>query len=128
MGLLFGLFARRSACPVCFCAARKAFGRVECANPVCQHFNQEFHDNLAASHRKAVSAPAGSYRAGDAVSIRYRNYLGEEKTFIASRASLYAKNNHIMAVVEPSGGRIALCMDRISNLASLGAVPQRGER
>jgi len=128
MGFLFRLFSRRSQCPLCFCAAEAAFGRVECANPVCRNFSREFHDRLAANHKTARSPRTERFRAPDPVSIRYRNYLGEGKIFTASRASLYAKNNHIMAVIEPYGGSVSLCRDRITNLGSLGPVPQRGER
>jgi len=128
MGFLFGLFARRSPCPLCFCAAQAAFGRVECANPVCPNFSQGFRNMMAENHKTARSPRTDRFRAPDPVSIRYRNYLGEEKVFTASRSSLYAKNNHIMAVIEPYGGCVALCRDRIINLVALGSIPPRQGR
>ncbi len=119
MGLMFNLFAKKTICPVCRSAARTALGKVECANLACPNFAPEFHAMLA---EKAAQTPKGNFRVRHAVSIRYRNYLGVEKTFVAEQDSLYEKNNHIVALVEPTGRCISLSKDRITNLNSLGRV------
>lgn len=50
------------------------------------------------------------------VSIQYRNYLGEKKTFVAKKRSLYKKGIHCNARVQPTNQYIALHKDRIRNL------------
>ena len=50
------------------------------------------------------------------VSIRYHNYRGETKTFVAKKKSLYKKGVHCNAKVQPKNQYIALHRDRIKNL------------
>lgn len=59
------------------------------------------------------------------LTIRYRNFRGEEKTFTADEESLRRRHNHIIARVAPTGENISLSRDRIQNLDEVdGAVPQ----
>ena len=60
------------------------------------------------------------------LSIRYRNWQGEEKTFEAWRSSMEQTGKHINVVVAPDKGRIALNIDRILNREVLKAT-QPGE-
>ena len=58
------------------------------------------------------------------LTIRYRNFRGEEKTFTADEESLRRKHNHIIARVAPTGEYISLSRDRIQNLYEVdGALP-----
>ena len=61
------------------------------------------------------------------LSIRYRNWQGEEKTFEAWRASVEQSGNHINLIIAPEKTRIALNMDRILNQEVLKA-PQPGKK
>lgn len=68
----------------------------------------------------------GNFRAVHPVTIRYTNFAGQERTFVAEQGSLVRKRNHLVARVEPAGGNIALSRDRIRNLAEVEALlPQR---
>jgi hypothetical protein len=61
------------------------------------------------------------------LTIRYRNFRGEEKTFTADEESLRRKHNHIIARVVPTGEEISL--SRIQNLDEVDyAAPQKVER
>lgn len=67
-------------------------------------------------------APAGS------VTIQYRNFQGQNKTFYADGRSLHRDKNHIKATVAPKSQQISLSRDRIQNLQEVeGQMPQRVE-
>lgn len=67
-------------------------------------------------------APAGS------VTIQYRNFQGQNKTFYADARSLHREKNHIKATVAPKSQQISLSRDRIQNLQEVeGQMPQRVE-
>jgi hypothetical protein len=87
-------------------------------------------DPVPASQRVDVSSdslqgPTGEAPAGS-FAIQYRNFQGQEKTFIAQAGSAYRNKNHICVKVEPSGSIIALSRERILNLNEVeAAFPQR---
>jgi hypothetical protein len=58
----------------------------------------------------------GSFKPVQPVIIRYRNFAGQDRTFVAEADSLARKGNHLVGRVEPTGTRIALSRDRIQNL------------
>lgn len=126
MGLLDFLFGGKK-CPLCGTrGARKSEVsdiRVRCPNPDCQYFDP-------ALQAREVKLTGGRFRRRDFVpqqpmDIRYRNFKGEEKTFIAEKSSLARKRNHILACVVPTGEKITLSRDRILNLNEVeSAVPQ----
>ena len=64
--------------------------------------------------------PAGARR----IEIRYRNWRDRDRTFIGDRTTLRRRRQHVTVRVEPTGGRIALRVDRIANRAEVeGAIP-----
>jgi len=110
-------------CPVCGTpGARKAAGRVRCQNPICQNFDATM---LAGSPGPTSGQPAqraggrrlrGNFSPTHPLTIRYRNFQGQEKTFTADAESAVRKRNHIVVRVVPTGEKISLARDRIQNL------------
>ena len=124
-------------CPRCGTSgAKKINGQVHCPNPTCSNFSRkvgsgapppapatftEQGSGLAESpFASPVRAPAGS------VAIQYRDFRGQERTFIAEAASAWRKKNHIHVKVAPKKVWIVLSRDRILNLGEVeAAFPQR---
>jgi hypothetical protein len=68
----------------------------------------------------------GNYRPANPITIRYRNFQGQDRTFSAEQQSIVRKGHHLVAQVAPTGLKIALARDRIQNLAEVeSAFPQR---
>jgi hypothetical protein len=149
---LFDLFARDAACPRCGerRARRGFFGRVKCPNRACENFDpilmyerdeaQRTEERTAAVRGAGArrqhdgSAPAGRRPrplSGDfvaspyAIEVHYRNFRGEEKTFVGDRRTLRRRGRHVTLRVEPTGSRIALATARIHNIAAVEGLLQR---
>ena len=58
------------------------------------------------------------------VEIRYKNWKGEEKTFVGDRRTMRRRGRHLTLRVAPEGIRITLALDRIQNLPEVGTVPE----
>jgi hypothetical protein len=128
-------------CPRCGTAGAKNInGQIHCPNPTCSYFSKKMGkgDTARASdsitftepgNRTADSpawasanVPAGSF------AIRYRDFRGQERTFVAQAASAQRNKNHIRVQVAPKGARIVLARNRILNLNEVDAAfPQRLE-
>jgi hypothetical protein len=139
---LLNLFSGSIKCPACgMPGAKKVGDRIECINPLCQNFDAARASTQppvqpTAPPRAGSSAPPGTVayqpqspapqpKPGQ-VAIQYRNFRGENKTFLADASSLQRKNNHIVATVAPKRRTIALSRDRIQNLSEVDAVlPER---
>ena len=118
-------------CPACGTrGARKSGEAIRCINPVCQFFNPQATPEARAARarvRAQARQPGGPYvPSGNTVSIRYRNFRDESKTFTADRSSLKRRHNHIVARVAPSWRQLSLSRDRIENLSEIDAhLPER---
>ncbi len=137
-------------CPACGTpGGRRSGSEIRCLNPVCQYFNPSFAPNAdspqppqqaqqppqgrpsgwssspsstssSAGFSQPASAPAGS------VTIHYKNFQGQNKTFYADARSLHREKNHIRATVAPKNQQISLSRDRIQNLQEVERqMPQR---
>lgn len=106
-------------CPNCGTAgARKARdGTVRCKSPQCTYFDA----SLALGRKIAPVPTKGNFRPEHPVSIRYVNFVGQNRDFSAERDSLVRKRNHIVAQVAPTGRKITLSRDRIQNLSEVEA-------
>jgi hypothetical protein len=126
-------------CPRCGTrGAKEINGQIHCPNSTCPYFSKTMGKGDAARLRASVTfsqradVPASSaidqpaeVTAGSFV-IHYRNFRGQEKTFVAQAASARRNMNHITVKVAPKGRRIALSRDRILNLNEVeAAFPQR---
>lgn len=121
---LFGGGGERIQCPSCGTPdARRTKDRlIACKNPMCPYFVRGGQRRHA-----ATSVPtAGNFLPEHPISIRYRNFAGQDRDFSAELGSVVRKNNHLVARVAPTGRRIALSRDRIRNLAEVeAAIPQK---
>ena len=125
-------------CPRCGTrGAKEIDGRIHCPNPTCAYFSKTMGKRNAISpptspmlsHPGAASAssslgqpanlPAGS------IAIFYRDFRGQERTFVGEAASAQRHKNHIRVKVAPKGVRIVLSRERILNLNEVeAAFPQ----
>ncbi len=136
MGLLdflINLFSGRNKaipCPNCGAegAQRIDESTVQCPNASCPYFDPSLgaHGTL---HRAGTRVPTrGNFQPARPLSIRYRNFAGQERTFTADADAAVRKRNHIVARVTPTGRKIALSRDRIQNLSEVeSALPQQVE-
>ena len=122
---LFGGVAKID-CPNCGTAGagRSRDGSIRCKNQTCPNFDPSF-----ALGRKIAPVPTqGDFVPEHPVSIRYVNFVGQNRDFSAERDSLVRKKNHIIAEVAPMGRKITLSRDRIQNLGDVEArMPKRVE-
>ena len=133
-------------CPACGTpGARKSGSEIRCLNPVCQYFKPSFAHGAgppqppqqaqqppqghpsgwSSTPSAAGSSQSGSGPAGS-VTIQYKNFQGQNKTFHADARSLHREKNHIRATVAPKNQQISLSRDRIQNLQEVERqMPQR---
>jgi hypothetical protein len=119
-------------CPACGTrGAKKRGDSIRCLNPVCRFFSPQATPEARAARAQIRAAeakqPRPSYQpSGDTVSIRYRNFRDESKTFTADRASLERRHNHLVARIAPSWRKVSLSRDRIENLSEIDThLPER---
>ncbi len=119
-------------CPRCGTSGAKEInGVIHCPNPTCGYFSKTMGKSDAAAPAPSITvgqsseAFAGPVPAGS-FAIRYRNFRGQEKSFVAEAASAFRLKNHVNVKVAPKGVRITLSRDRILNLNEVeAAFPQR---
>ena len=115
-------------CPSCGAkGARKTEdGLVHCKNPSCPYFDASLGLTGKLRRARTTIPTRGDFHPENAVSIRYRNFVGQDRDFSAERESIVRKNNHLVAQVAPTGNKITLSRDRIQNLAEVeAAMPQQ---
>ena len=99
---------------------------MRCTNPSCPYFDPSLVIPGAARRGPTTVPAQGNFRPRDPLTIQYRNFAGQERSFVAERDSVVRKKNHLVGRVAPTGARIALSRDRIQNLNEVEArLPQR---
>ena len=114
-------------CPSCGTqfARKTSDGLIHCKNPVCPYFDPGLRSG-ALRCGVSIVPTRGDFRPEKPLSIRYRNFAGQERTFSAELDSVVRKNNHLVGRVAPTGEKITLSRDRIQNLAEVeAALPPR---
>ena len=124
-------------CPWCGTqGARQSGERVRCPNPSCTYYDAALQAQPGGGPKPGVASKAsgstatkifkGSFAPARPISIRYRNFQNEEKTFTADAESAERRKNHIVVRVSPTGQHIALARSRIQNLSEVeSALAQR---
>jgi hypothetical protein len=132
LGSLLDSLLGGGQCPACGTpGARTEGSQVRCLNPFCQNFDPNLKQGQPAQPPQPGQPPptSGSGAGGSSgrsVTIQYKNFQDQHKTFTADAASLYRKKDHIMARVAPKGQLISLSRKRIQNLKEVEAqMPQR---
>lgn len=129
----------KNKCPRCGTPGATIEGsQVRCLNPTCEWFDQSLLRGLSGGQTQAPppaspvmrGTASGSVAAGlgsgRTVTIRYRNFRGQDLTFTADAESGRRKKNHISVRVLPTGQRVTLSRARIQNLRELDEnLPQR---
>jgi hypothetical protein len=125
MDFLFSLFSRgdKIECPNCGSAgARKTRDElIHCRNQRCPYFDAGLAFGGRLVRRYTTVPTEGSFRPEHPISIRYVNFVGQNRDFSAERQSIVRKKNHLVAQVAPTGRRIVLSRDRIQNLGEVEA-------
>ena len=135
MGLLDFLKNRLSGgnnlqCPVCRTAGaqRTGEGQIRCPNPSCPNFDASLRGHGTLGSAGTTVPTKGSFKPVQPIIIRYRNFAGQDRTFVAEMDSLVRKGDHLVGRVEPTGKKIALARDRIQNLEELSRDQHKGLR
>jgi hypothetical protein len=67
-------------------------------------------------YRQPKKAQSGNYSPGSgSLEIRYKNFVGEDKTFVGDYRSAYIRGRHVVIRVVPTGKRISLNLEAIQN-------------
>src|SRR5512140_1177230 len=88
-----------NTCPACGSMAMSIGGRVFCTNPVCKNFaatalsSQGSTPPYSATQPQSTSSHSGSFAPQRPITVRYKNFRGEEKTFTADAASTVPHKN-----------------------------------
>ena len=108
-------------CPVCRAAGaqRAGEGQIRCPNPSCPNFDVSLSRDGTPGSAGTTVPTKGSFKPVQPIMIRYRNFAGQDRTFVAEMDSLVRKGNHLVGRVAPTGQKIALARDRIQNLEEL---------
>jgi len=125
MGLM-DFFSKWVICPECrHKGARIVFGKVSCPDSRCKKYDP----NLVIQPELSLNSPGASksFLRGDfdpgvqSLTVRYRNYLGEDKTYQIDKTSLVAKEqrNYVSALAAPTGLRINFKKKFIKNLSEI---------
>jgi hypothetical protein len=126
MEFLIGLFSPGEVldCPSCGrTGARKTKdGLIHCKNSACPYFDEGLLYAGGLRRRLTTVPTKGDFRPEHPISIRYSNYVGQDRDFSAERDSIVRKNNHLVARVTPTGRRITLSRERIQNLGEVEAA------
>ncbi|MBZ5524903.1 MAG: hypothetical protein LAP21_21945 [Acidobacteriia bacterium] len=125
------LLSGKTNCPLCGTpGSTKEGDRVRCLNPQCANFfltpgqvpaEPRAPKPASQSPQSAPQAPASGPGLGSArtITIQYKNFQDQHKTFTADVGSLRRKKNHIVARVAPSGKILSLSRDRIQNMTEV---------
>ncbi|MGE5325416.1 MAG: hypothetical protein ACM3NO_00130 [Deltaproteobacteria bacterium] len=123
-------------CPRCGASgAKEEYGQIRCPNPSCAYYAgaAAAGSGSAPKGRSAFDRAAGQFTRGGfspekTVTIRYRNFKGEEKEFLADAESARRMAKRVSIRVAPKGVRISLARERISNWSEVdGALSHRVE-
>lgn len=126
MGFLDWLFGRQD-CPYCNTpGARRSDAGVRCPNPACQYFDSSLAKRGTLRSAGTSIPRRGNFSPAKPLSIRYENFRGEVRNFVAETETVQRRRNHIVVRVAPTGEKISLARNRIQNLREVEAVlPQR---
>ena len=113
---LFDFFKKKVSCPFCGNpgARQGSGGRVLCPNFSCPNFD-------AAAVKGGISRipTKGNFAPQRPLTIRYRNFRGQDMTFTTEASTAYRKKNHIVVQAAPTGRKISLARERIQNLSEV---------
>lgn len=118
-----GFFSKWIICPLCRQrGAKQTLGLIKCPNPHCVKYDSRLVPPSGAivSQRQKMKFLSGNFDPGpNTITIRYRNYLGEDRTYKVDKTTLQTKGEHITVCAVPTGKRIAFNKRFIANLKEI---------
>jgi len=126
---LFDSATDGAKCPECGTwGAKKTLWKVKCVNSSCSKYDSEHaaayqQNRLVGKHAtEAFPHLKGKARPEDySLNIRYKNFRGDELIYSADPSSGYAKNQHLVIRVAPTGHRITFRTAAIQNRGDVEA-------
>ena len=133
-------------CPRCGASgAKEEGGRILCPNPSCAYYagaaagSGQPTAGFSSTGASGPGSPARKPSLGRfaslivrggaparTITIRYRNFKGEEKEFLADADSCKRTKKRVSVCVAPKGARISMAVERILNWNEVdGALPHR---
>ena len=102
-------------------ARKTSGGQIRCKNPACPYFDP----GLAPPGAGTRLPTEGSFQPAKPLTIRYRNFAGQDRTLVFELDSMVRKGNYLVGRVAPTGRKVALASERIQNLREAEAqLPQ----
>lgn len=126
MGLA-GLFGKWGLCPECRQRGAKIFmGQVKCPNMSCKKYDSqlvppaEVLSNPKEEYHRKSGFIGGDFHPGfNSLTIKYRNYLGVDRSYEVDKTTLVAKSEFVSAQAVPTGKRISFKKRFIKNLSEV---------
>ena len=117
-------------CPRCGASgAKEEYGQIRCPNPNCAYYagaapgsSGSAPSRTPSPGRFAAAISAGGLGQARTVTIRYRNFKGEESEFLADADSARRMAKRLSVCVAPKGTRISLAYERIPNWNEVDGV------
>jgi hypothetical protein len=131
---LFDMFGKECGCPGCRQrGAKKFMGKVKCRNANCVNYDRDFAQKNPMPMGGAQSpAPlprfSGDFDPGsNKLEIRYRNFRGDEQTYVGDRRTLRRRGQHISLRLAPTGRRASFALKWIVSPSGLDETAQKTE-
>ncbi|MFZ0635654.1 MAG: hypothetical protein WA755_07290 [Candidatus Acidiferrales bacterium] len=134
---LFDWMGSACACPLCRQKGAKRFGnKVKCASIGCANYDRDY----AEKSPQTLGAPAeplarlsGNFSPANTIEIRYRNFRGDDQTYVGDASTIREVNQHVSVCLVPTGKRVAFAKKWLANLSDLqprdsGPTPTGRER
>jgi hypothetical protein len=111
-------------CPSCGAqgAKKASYQTIKCPNPSCPYFDSSLARRGTLRAAGTAVPTRGDFQPARPVSIHYRNFQDQERTFTADADTIVRKRNHLVAPVTPTGRKIVLSRDRIQNLSEVESL------
>ena len=130
---LLDAFGQDATCPLCgSMGAKKLLFFVKCPNRSCGNFQGGLAMAPSRPSRPAAAEAPREFPINPdfnpgaaAVTLRYKNHLGQERVFTGDGGSLREKGAHVSLKVAPTGLRITLAKKRILNLMDVQGLIQK---
>ena len=121
------MFSSVIVCPLCRTKGAKKvmMGGVKCPNPQCKNYDSQLVVPNEVLLKPGVPAKSlsGSFDPGsDGISVEYRNFQGENKTFYGDRRTLRASKDYFSLSIVPTGKRVTFNKKFARNLSEIESV------
>ena len=120
---LFGKFESFVVCPCCRQkGAKKSLGAIKCRNVSCAKYDSQYAQSVLPSGApsRGVQSFSGNFNPGlNSLTLEYRNYLGDDKSFDIDKTTLIGKAAYVSARIAPTGKRVSFNKKFIKNLSEV---------